>query len=75
MAFVKVRPFASQVDEIMRISVAGLFGKQRVTLRTKLTGDKRERFESFAHYIADVQGKVCACVSSQPCKLLARGIG
>ena len=64
MALVRVRPFASQVDEIMRISVAGLFGKQRVTLRKKLTGDEGERFESFAHYIADVQGKVC--VSSQP---------
>ena len=64
MAFAKARPFASQVDEITRISVAGLFGKQRVTLRTKITGDKGERFESFAHYIADEQGSVC--VSSQP---------
>ena len=64
MALVRVRPFASQIDEIMRISVAGLFGKQRVTLKTKLTGDKGERFESFAHYIADEQGRVC--VSSQP---------
>ena len=64
MAFARVRPFASQVDEVMRISVAGLFGKQRVTLKTKLTGDKGERFESFAYYIADEQGRVC--VSSQP---------
>ena len=64
MALAKVRPFTSQIDEIMRISVAGLFGKQRVTLKTKLTGDKGERFESFAHYIADEQGRVC--VSTQP---------
>ena len=64
MALVKVRPFASQIDEIMRISVAGLLRKQRVTLRTNLTGDSGERFESFAHYNADEQGRVC--VSSQP---------
>ena len=64
MALVRVRPFASQIDEIMRISVAGLLRKQRVTLKTNLTGDSGERFESFAYYIADEQGRVC--VSSQP---------
>ena len=64
MALIKVRPFVSQIDQIVRISATGLSEKQRVTLRSKLTGDKGERLESFAHYIADEQGRVC--VSSQP---------
>ena len=64
MALIKVRPFVSQIDQIVRISATGLSEKQRVTLRSKLTGDRGERFESFAHYIADEQGRVC--VSSQP---------
>ena len=63
-ASVNVNPPASLIDEKNHIQVRGLVPRENVTLRAKVTGDSGERFASFAHYIADEQGKVC--VSSQP---------
>ena len=59
-----VKPATSLIDEKVNVEVIGISPKQRVTLKARLTGDKGERYESFAHYNADDQGKVC--VSSQP---------
>ena len=64
MAAVEVLPYISLIDETIRVSVKNLLKRQPLTLRARLVGDKGERFESFAHYVADEQGRVC--VSSQP---------
>ena len=57
-------PKSSLVDTITKISVRNLKPLQRITLKAKLIGDRGELFESYAHYVADKDGKVDVCRDS-----------
>lgn len=65
MAELVVTPLQSLVDEQMNINVRGLSPGQPITLTAKLTGDSKEQFESYGHFIADEAGRVC--VAEHPC--------
>ena len=54
-----VYPMRSLIDEKISIVVRGLTPRQRITLKAKLTGDSKEEFESYGHFIADGAGRVC----------------
>ena len=64
MAQIEVEPSVSLIDAAVRICITGLSARQNITLRAKLIGNRGYKFESFAHYTADEQGRVV--VSSQP---------
>ena len=55
-----VVPTQSLVDEKINIVVKGLSPGQPITLTAKLTGDSKEEFESYGHFIANEAGRVCA---------------
>ena len=60
-----VKPRQSLVDEKIDISVKGLSPGQPITLTAKLTGDSKEQFESYGHYVANEAGNVY--VAKHPC--------
>ena len=57
-------PKSSLVDTTTEINVRNLKPLQRITLKAKLMGDQGELFESYAHYVADKDGKVDVCRDS-----------
>ena len=61
---ISVEPPCSLVDEKVEIVVSGLDSKQNVTLEARIVGEKGEEFESYAHYVADKDGKVDVCRES-----------
>ena len=60
-----VKPRQSLVDEKIDISVKGLSPGQPITLTAKLTGDSKEQFESYGHFVANKAGNVY--VAEHPC--------
>jgi len=60
-----VKPQQSLVDEKIDISVKGLSPGQPITLTAKLTGDSKEQFESYGHFVANEAGNVY--VAEHPC--------
>lgn len=60
-----VKPRQSLVDEKIDISVKGLSPGQPITLTAKLTGDSKEQFESYGHFVANEAGNVY--VAEHPC--------
>jgi len=60
-----VKPRQSLVDEKIDISIKGLSPRQAITLTAKLTGDSKERFESYGHFVANEAGNVY--VAEHPC--------
>lgn len=59
------KPRQSLVDEKIDISVKGLSPGQPITLTAKLTGDSKEGFDSYGHFVADEAGNVY--VAEHPC--------
>lgn len=59
------KPRQSLVDEKVDISVKGLSPGQPITLTAKLTGDSKEEFDSYGHFVADEAGNVY--VEEHPC--------
>ena len=60
-----VKPQQSLIDEKIDISVKGLSPRQAITLTAKLTGDSKDRFESYGHFVANEAGNVY--VAEHPC--------
>jgi len=60
-----VKPQQSLIDEKIDISVKGLSPRQAITLTAKLTGDSKDRFESYGHFVANEAGNVY--VTEHPC--------
>ena len=61
---ISVQPISSLIDDKVRISASGLQPKQKITLESKMFGDKGEVFESHAHFMADKDGEVDVCRDS-----------
>ncbi len=54
---IKVTPASALVDEKVAIETTGLEPGSTVTIRAQMT-ERKWKFESHAHYIADLNGKI-----------------
>ena len=58
---INLKPKSSLLDKITKINISRLKPLQNITLGAEIVGDKGEKFESHAHFIADRDGEVDVC--------------